>query len=409
LFSRLQSKSDIVKNPGFYGFTVLDMVNLSDKQVSTGQINGKTYHVHTIRKVQLYPLQAGLFIIDPMEVKNKVEFSRAVVNKKTEQEIAEGMLGSGDDKLSDNDAEVFETNMYTAPVSITVKPLPVNNKPDNYSGAAGNFSLVAMLGKKEVARNEETWLEISIQGKGNFLQLTSPTVSWPAGIESFEPGINDELDKTKIPVAGKRTFRFPFVCLLEGAFEIPAIAFSWFDVDSNKYKTTFSEPFKVIVKGEVKRGQEKGENKKSVSGIIAKASRIAGAIVMALVLVAVGYWLFSRKETTAGARKPVEQVRPSIVEILKPATDLLDTEGKSFYSVLYHLVKGQLSAHFKLSGSGINKQQLFGLMATQQPEALTSLQKLLDECETRMFTNVAGDDNREQLMEYAREILNALE
>ena len=31
LYSRLESKSDIVKNPGFYGFTVQDMINLDDK------------------------------------------------------------------------------------------------------------------------------------------------------------------------------------------------------------------------------------------------------------------------------------------------------------------------------------------------------------------------------------------
>ena len=32
LYSRLDSKSDIVKNPGFYGFTVQDMINLENAQ-----------------------------------------------------------------------------------------------------------------------------------------------------------------------------------------------------------------------------------------------------------------------------------------------------------------------------------------------------------------------------------------
>ena len=98
LYSRLESKSDIVKNPGFYGFTVYDMVNLADKQVTTENVKGKLFDVHTIRKVQLYPLQAGVFTIDAMEVKNRVEFSRSTVNKKTEQEIVEGVLGNNDNK-----------------------------------------------------------------------------------------------------------------------------------------------------------------------------------------------------------------------------------------------------------------------------------------------------------------------
>jgi len=93
LYSRLESKSDIVKNPGFYGFTVYDMVNLADKEMVTENVNGKLFDVHTIRKVQLYPLQSGVFTIDAMEVTNKVEFSKSSVNKKTEQEIDEGVVG----------------------------------------------------------------------------------------------------------------------------------------------------------------------------------------------------------------------------------------------------------------------------------------------------------------------------
>jgi hypothetical protein len=41
LYSRLESKSDIVKNPGFYGFTVQDMINLGDKVSVIESINGR--------------------------------------------------------------------------------------------------------------------------------------------------------------------------------------------------------------------------------------------------------------------------------------------------------------------------------------------------------------------------------
>ena len=46
LYSRLESKSDIVKNPGFYGFTVQDMINLDDKLTAVENINGKNFDVH---------------------------------------------------------------------------------------------------------------------------------------------------------------------------------------------------------------------------------------------------------------------------------------------------------------------------------------------------------------------------
>ncbi len=111
LYSRLESKSDIVKNPGFYGFAVYDMINLADKEVVTENVNGKLFDVHTIRKVQLYPLQPGVFMIDAMEVKNRVEFSRTAVNKKTEQEIVEGVLGNNDEEHTEGNTETVETEM----------------------------------------------------------------------------------------------------------------------------------------------------------------------------------------------------------------------------------------------------------------------------------------------------------
>ena len=117
LYSRLDSKSDIVKNPGFYGFTVQDMINLDNKQTTNEMINGKEFDVHIVRKVQLYPLQAGLFNIDAMEVKNKVRFSKSAIDRKPEQEIIEGIVPD-DDAPADETSVVVENSMSTEPIAI---------------------------------------------------------------------------------------------------------------------------------------------------------------------------------------------------------------------------------------------------------------------------------------------------
>src|SRR5688572_2495400 len=166
LYSRLESKSDIVKNPGFYGFTVQDMVNLDDKLMTVEAVNGKSFDVHIVRKVQLYPLQPGVFNIDPMEVQNQVEFSKSAVAKKTEQEIVEGVFDDKDHERKVNTV-VFENNMKTEPVVITVKPTPPKNKPEEYNGATGNFRINATLSDQELVKNQEGDLIITISGKGN--------------------------------------------------------------------------------------------------------------------------------------------------------------------------------------------------------------------------------------------------
>jgi len=411
LYSRLESKSDIVKNPGFYGFTVFDMVNLSDKQVAAEMLNGKVYDVHTIRKVQLYPLQAGSFTIDPMEVKNKVEFSRSVVNKKTEQEIAEGMLGGAEDEPTNKDAELFESSMASEAVTINVKPSPEKNKPAIYSGATGQFLISASLLKRELKKNEEGWLEVAISGNGNFLQLTAPGVQWPSGIETFEPANEDKLDKTKTPLSGSRTFRYPFVCTREGGFEIPAISYAFFDPDSNQYKTVTTKPVRFLVKGELVKEVKAGENKKSISSINSKASLVAGGIVAGLFLVVLGYWLFRKKEPVVVRVDEVLVNAPSVEEQLQEATQLAVHNDPAFYKELHRVIWQKLGQYFGLEGTNLKKTTLFSILAEKEinTEIISAITNILTECEAHLYTTASLESDKEKLLADARKVLECFQ
>lgn len=411
LYSRLESKSDIVKNPGFYGFTVFDMVNLADKQVAAEMLNGKVYDVHTIRKVQLYPLQAGVFTIDPMEVRNKVEFSRSVVNKKTEQQIAEGMLGGSEEEPANKHAEVFESSMSSEAVTITVRPSPEKNKPALFTGATGNFSINAALVKTELRKNEEAWLEVTVSGKGNFLQLIPPTVQWPAAVETFDAANTDKLDKTKVPLAGSRTFRFPFVAAVEGDFEIPAISYAFFDPDSNRYKTMTTKPVRFRVSGETVKEKVVTEKKKSVSSINTRASWVAGSIVAALFLAVLCYWLLKKKEPVVVKAEETLVVEPSADEQLKVATQLAQHNDPAFYKELHRVIWEKLGHYFDLEGTNLNKAALYSKLAEKEisPEMTNTINRILAECEANLYTTASLESNKEQLLADARKVLASLE
>lgn len=411
LYSRLESKSDIVKNPGFYGFTVFDMVNLADKQVAAEMLNGKVYDVHTIRKVQLYPLQAGVFTIDPMEVRNKVEFSRSVVNKKTEQQIAEGMMGGSEEEPANKHAEVFESSMSSEAVTITVRPSPEKNKPALFTGATGNFSISAALVKTELRKNEEAWLEVTVSGKGNFLQLIPPTVQWPAAVETFDAANTDKLDKTKVPLAGSRTFRFPFVAAEEGDFEIPAISYAFFDPDSNRYKTMTTKPVRFRVSGETVKEKVVTEKKKSVSSINTRASWVAGSIVAALFLAVLCYWLLRKKEPVLVKAEETLVVEPSADEQLKVATQLAQHNDPAFYNELHRVIWEKLGHYFGLEGTSLNKAALYSKLAEKEisPEMTNTINHILAECEANLYTTASLESNKEQLLADARKVLASLE
>lgn len=408
LYSRLQSKSDIIKNPGFYGFTVYDMVNLADKEIMTEEINGKVFDVHTIRKVQLFPLQPGVFSIDAMEVRNRVEFSRSVVNRKTEQEIAEGMLTGSEEGTVNENAEVYETSISTNPVVIHVNPLPAPNKPPAFNGAVGNFSISSSLIKNKIAKNEEGFFEIIISGQGNFTQLSAPVVNWPEGVEGFEPQVKDKIDETKFPLAGSRTFRYPFIGSGPGQYELPAVGFNFFN-PSVGYKTIATAPVQLFVSREEKTNVIKEEKKVSISETNAAASRTAAIIIISLVAAVFIYWIWFRKEAPV-ASKEEKAILPTVAEVLAPVYTLTNFGDREFYSMLRQSIWNFFNLHFNFSGSDMNKERLLDKIRAGGvgEEDINGINAILQQCEAGMFTNAEMPGEKNELLVKTKEILEKI-
>jgi BatD DUF11 like domain len=413
LYSRLESKSDIIKNPGFYGFTVYDMVNLSDKLVTTENVNGKVFDVHTIRKVQLFPLQPGVYTIDPMEIKNRIEFSRSAVYRKTEQEIVEGVLGNEDAGTGNENAEVFETEIHTDPVTIHVKPIPANSKPVSFNGAVGSFSVLASLRDSSLAKNEEGILEIILKGEGNFIQLSAPAVQWPQGVEGFDPLITEQLDRQTSPTVGSKIFRFGFVSSNPGEYSIPPIEVSYFDPDSGSYKTTATEALHISVSNKEKvvsalvSNSPKEINRRGISKWL-----FACIVLLVLVCGAIIWFLSSRaakkeKRIADAAKDPLI----SIDQLITPAQLLMLADEKDFYASLRHSIWEFFRTRYGLSGSEMNKESISVRMKSGKMDTgnIEELQNILEQCEAGMFTNALLPTDKAGLLQKTKNVLKEID
>ncbi len=412
LYSRLESKSDIVKNPGFYGFAVYDMVNLSNKKVSTEQVNGQLFDVHTVRQVQLYPLQAGTYTIDPMEMKNRVEFSRSAVNKRTEQEIVEGMFGQPDDAPRNAATEVFESAIKTEPLTVSVKPVNAKNKPADYNGAVGAFTISSRIHRTQLSRNEEGVLDLMVSGHGNFIQLSPPEWQGPAGVEWFGPEIRDSLDKTRSPLSGYRVFRYRFVSSLPGDYVLPAVHFSFFDPAAGIFKTVVTEPGSIRVSNEERNNPAiKTTTAEKTGNLFHKKWQIAG-ILLFVVVVTLSAYYFKRgknKETPlpTGMKPPVSIVN----DMLAPAAILVPGADQDFFISLRLGIWNFFGYYYPLSGSGMNKGILFGLLRDKAvgETLIAQLENLLQQCEVGIYTPVSQPSDKSKLLSDTKELLLAIE
>ena len=410
LYSRLQSKSDIIKNPGFYGFSVHDMINLDDKMVNTEEFNGKEFDVHTIRQVQLYPLQAGIYTIDAMEVKNKVEFSRSVVNKKAEQEIIEGVVDEDSNDPGPGN-EVYETNLSTTPIRISVRSLPSLNKPADYNGATGRFQISAKIEEPILSRNEQGFLSVWVRGKGNFTQLDAPIIPWPKGVEGFEPIVLDSLDKSKSPLEGSRRFRYAFVVSQPGAYQLSPITMSFFDPATNKYSKKQTEPLSWQITNREKPRPVTTVPKASITAVNKKASFIAAAIVGGLVLLALVYFIFSGKKKPEHV-SPLTQTPtlPSIESCLAPAFLMIPAADKDFYSTLSAGIWNYLAPRFGLAGTTMNKKMIAMQMkeAGKEDQEIWAVMDILQHCEAGMFTNAELNTDKDAFLIHIKKTLGSL-
>jgi len=407
LYSRLQSKSDIVKNPGFYGFTVHDIVNLNDNVATTETINGKAFEVHTVRCVQLYPLQSGTFSVDPMEISNEIDFSKTDVNKRAAQEITEGVY-----ERAKPPASTYKNTITTDKITIHVKPYPVAKKPASFNGATGRFSIHAWLDKNELAKNEQGTLIVIIEGRGNFTQLSPPEVQWPRGMDSFEVATKDSLDKMQSPLTGSKSFRFPFIASKPGSYQIPPVSLTFFDPDSNNYQTVSASVPEITVTNE----RVKEEPKKQESSVTnEKKDHSTPWIYGSIFLVVMAIIMFelirpAKPETVNVPAAEVAVTSVSIEQLLQPAQFSLVADDGRFYDLLKKTIWDSLSIHLKLSGATMNKDALYRAMREKNfnDDQVTEIMYILKECEAAVFTRAEMKHDKQELLDRTKKMLEEI-
>lgn len=405
LYSRLSSKSDIVKNPGFYGFTVFDVINLADNKSTTELINGKWFDVHTVRQVQLYPLRAGVFSIDPMEVQNEVAFTKSSVYNKPEQEITEGLLF---EKAKGENS--YENTISTKAVMIMVKALPEHNKPEDFAGATGKFNISSRLVKNEIAKNEEGFFEVMVSGKGNFTQLAAPEIKWPDGIEGFAPIIKDSMDKMKFPLKGFRIFRYPFIAAKPGTYILPAIRFSFFDTEAKQYKSVAADAQQISVSHEMLTAAAPKHHKPDIGKENARASRLAFIIILTFMASGLTYWIFSKRKSNETVLTVEPSRNETIDEILLPVRNAIDSNDAAFLNQLYTTVRRYLVTALSLEQGLATKEKILKSLQLKgmAHEEIVKLDQLFSTCEAGMFTAVHLDIDKAELLQEAEYILNTI-
>jgi hypothetical protein len=205
----------------------IDMKQLTAER---GKFNGKDYSMVVLRKVILYPLESGSKVIEPFKID-------------IDAEVPTGRR----DWFGEYEMKVIQKALSTGRQTITVKPLPVNGKPEGYTGAVGKFDFKVIPSKSSLKAGESLELEVSVSGKGNLKLFTLPKPIVPSALELYEPAHNENVQTPVSGMAGKISDTYTIIPQFKGKYTIKPLVFSYYDLASKSYKTITSKEITIDV------------------------------------------------------------------------------------------------------------------------------------------------------------------
>ena len=205
-------------------------IDMKQLKAERGKYNGKDYSMVVLRKVILYPLEAGAKTIEPFKLE-------------LDAEVPTGRR----DWFGEYEMRVIEKSLSTGTQTINVKPLPENGKPEGFTGAVGKFDFKVIPSKTALKAGESLDLEVSVSGKGNLKLFTLPKPIVPSALEMYDPSHSENVDTPLTGMTGKISDKYTIIPQFKGKYVIKPITFSYYDLATKSYKTITSKEITIDV------------------------------------------------------------------------------------------------------------------------------------------------------------------
>ena len=215
--------------PKFQDFWSQYIEEKGEQQIYETTYEGKPYRYVILRKAVLYPQKTGELTIEPLTLDVPID-----------------VQGNTRDIFGRRRMTRVNRTISAGKRIINVKPLPTEGRPDDFSGAVGNFNFSVSVNKTMLDANEALELKIRAKGIGNLKLFNLPSLTLPSSLEVYEP-VRD--NKVAINIKGMNGFisdTYIIIPQFKGSYPIRPISFSYFDVTSAKYKTIISD--EIVVK-----------------------------------------------------------------------------------------------------------------------------------------------------------------
>ena len=219
--------------PDLKSFYTQEVELPQQKSFSIETFNGRPYKTTTWSQYVMFPQMTGKLEIP------SITFEGIVVQQNRNIDPFEAFFNGGSGYVE------VKKKIQAPGIEIQVDPLP--ERPANFSGGVGKFSVSAQFDKTETKANDPISLRVIVSGTGNLKLIKQPIINIPKDFDKYEPKITDKTKLTSNGIEGSMIYDILLVPRHQGQYEIPPVEFTYFDISENAYKTIKSESFTLDV------------------------------------------------------------------------------------------------------------------------------------------------------------------
>ena len=412
------------------GFMVEDYL---EPKKSQRVVNGVAYDIIEFTTF-VYPTQTGSLTIGPAK-------EVCDILSKSRSSRSGGFGDIFDDDFFAGFFETYNTRSHTVesnPLRIEVIPLPQEGRPENFSGAVGDFQFDLTVSPKRIKVGDPLTVKMRISGQGNLKDVIMPSLK-DQGIDEtsfkiYEPQIKQkddgkELEQVVIPRSDKVS-------------KFPAIQFNFFDVNDKRYVTKTQGPIALAVEklsesekmhvvglsqDSMPQAQEQlGRDVVFIKNLPGKFYPVGFALyksklVLFGIFLMVGIWtlLFFIYRFTHKLRTDEKFARRLIAprkakKQLAHARILMgQSRQKEYYDTLFKMLQDYLGNKFHMSPGSITTEKIenFILSRKGNPDAVISkIREVFEQSEMVRFAAIDLDqDKMQDCYRKAQEIIDYFE
>ena len=378
-------------------------IDVKELKVQEGLYKGENYRFVVLKKTVLFPQKTGELSLEPLTLDISVEVPS---NRR--------------DIFGRRATTTVNRTVTAGNLNIKVKPLPKQGRPENFSGAVGEFDFNVESSKKTLTASEAFNLKLEVSGKGNLMLFELPEPILPSSLEIYDPEHSEDIKTSLNGTKGRILDNYTIVTNESGQYPIPPISFSFFNPKTKRYETINSE--KIIINASenpyVSKNNVDNISQDNISKIESKDSKFSSIYTSTKLepiekddfFKSVLFWLLFITPlffipaiiiyTKIKGKRAMDFEGNKIRKNRKLAKKYLSEAKKnignkeSFYEALERALHSYLKAKLKIKTVDLNKDRIKSLLDNNSISSsnVAVFVKLLESCDFARYTPLGKSD-----------------